>query len=54
MFKKMFKKAKEVNRARILLLLDKDIKIKGIANILDISVSTVAKIKKIYLDDEIE
>jgi transposase len=52
--KKIIKKEKEINRGRILLLLDKDEKIEDIADILDISVSTVAKIKKRYLDEGLE
>ena len=52
--KMIVKKAKEINRARILLLLDKGKKIEDIADILDISVSTVAKIKKRYLDEGLE
>lgn len=51
---KIVKKEKEINRARILLLLDKDEKIENIADILDISLSTVAKIKKRYLDEGLE
>jgi len=51
---KIIKKAKEINRGRILLLLDKDVKIEDIADILDVSVSTVAKIKKRYLDEGLE
>ncbi|WP_067091594.1 helix-turn-helix domain-containing protein, partial [Methanobrevibacter curvatus] len=52
--KKMVKKEKEINRARILLLLNKGKKIEDIADILDISVSTIAKIKKRYLDEGLE
>ncbi|KZX15085.1 hypothetical protein MBCUR_03200 [Methanobrevibacter curvatus] len=52
--KKMVKKEKEINRARILLLLNKDKKIEDIADILDIGVSTIAKIKKRYLDEGLE
>jgi transposase len=48
------KKAKEMNRARILLLLDKGKKIQEIVDILDISESTVAKIKKRYLNDGLD
>jgi transposase len=52
--KKLVKKAKEINRGRILLLLDKDEKIEDVADILDVSVSNVAKIKKRYLDEGLE
>jgi len=52
--KKMVKKAKEINRGRILLLLDKGMKNEDIADVLDISVSTVAKIKKRYLDEGLD
>ncbi|KZX14403.1 hypothetical protein MBFIL_08820 [Methanobrevibacter filiformis] len=52
--KKMVKKEKEISRARILLLLDRGKKIKDIADYLDISVSTVNKIKKRYLDEGLE
>ena len=52
--KKIVKKAKEINRGRILLLLDKGEKIEDVADILDISISTVAKIKKRYLEEGLE
>ena len=52
--KKMVKKAKEINRGRILLLLNKGKKNEDIADYLDISISTIAKIKKRYLDEGLE
>jgi transposase len=52
--KKIVKKQKELNRCMILLLLDKGKKIGDICDILDISESTVAKIKKRYLDEGLE
>ena len=48
--KKFVKKSKEVLRANILLLLDKDFKNVEIAEILDIDPNTVRNIEKRYLE----